>query len=76
MHSSASLSPADKDSETVELGGERLMQATPPGLPTASTISRANDAGEPGVENMLGHAPPSLAASGLDMRGGHPARSE
>ena len=46
------------------------------GTPTnAFTLSLANCAGEPGVENMLGHAPPSLAASGLDMRGGHPARS-
>jgi hypothetical protein len=29
--------------------------------------------GKPGVENMLGHAPPPLTASGLDMRDGHPA---
>jgi hypothetical protein len=38
----------------------------------AFTISFANCAGAPGVENMLGHAPPPLTASGLDMRGGHP----
>jgi hypothetical protein len=37
--------------------------------------SLANHAARPGVENMLGHAPPPLAASGLDMRGGHPAQS-
>jgi hypothetical protein len=43
--------------------------------PNAFTISLAICAGEPGVENMLGHAPPPLAASGLDMRDGHPARS-
>jgi len=30
----------------------------------------------PGVENMLVHAPPPLAASDLDMRGGHPAETE
>ena len=28
---------------------------------------------KPGVENMLGHAPPPLAGFSLDMRGGHPA---
>ena len=39
----------------------------------AFTISLANCAVEPGVENMLGHAPPPLAEIGLDMRGGHPA---
>jgi hypothetical protein len=37
------------------------------------TISRASCAGEPGVENMLEHAPPPLTANGLDMRDGHPA---
>ena len=31
---------------------------------------------EPGVENMLGHAPPPLTANGLDMRDGHPAEME
>jgi hypothetical protein len=41
--------------------------------PNAFTILLANCAGEPGVENMLGHAPPPLAMSGLDMRVGHPA---
>lgn len=30
---------------------------------------------KPGVENMLGHAPPPLTASGLDLRGGHPAEN-
>ena len=28
---------------------------------------------KPGVESMLGHAPPPLTANGLDMRDGHPA---
>jgi hypothetical protein len=41
--------------------------------PGAFTISLAKCTGEPGVENMLGHAPPPLAETGLDMRGGHPA---
>jgi hypothetical protein len=36
----------------------------------------ANCAGEPGVENMLEHAPPPLTANGLDMRDGHPAELE
>ena len=27
---------------------------------------------EPGVENMLGHAPTPLTANGLDIRVGHP----
>ena len=31
---------------------------------------------KPGVENMLGHAPPPLTANGLDMRDGHPAELE
>jgi hypothetical protein len=43
--------------------------------PDAFTTSLANCAGEPGVENMLGHAPQPLAANGLDMHRGHPARS-
>jgi len=42
-------------------------------LAGASTTSLANRAVEPGVENMLGHAPSPLAETGLDMRGGHPA---
>ncbi len=51
--------------------GLLLQQSTSAGT---STISLANCAFEPGVENMLGHAPPPLADNGLDMRGGHPAR--
>ena len=31
---------------------------------------------QPGVENMLGHAPPPLTANGLDMRDGHPAEQD
>jgi hypothetical protein len=47
-----------------------LLQRNRPG---AFTISLAKCTGEPGVENMLGHAPPPLAEIGLDMRSGHPA---
>ena len=36
-------------------------------------FGRGRGAGLPGVECMLGHAPSFLAASGLDMGGGHPA---
>jgi hypothetical protein len=36
-------------------------------------VRSASSCGEPGVENMLGHAPPPLAVIGLDMRSGHPA---
>jgi hypothetical protein len=41
--------------------------------PLIDKFSRHVARREPGVENMLGHAPAPLTASGLDMRAGHPA---
>ena len=57
---------------------QRSLRARTAGdLPSTNSSMRASRSrgapAEPGVENMLGHAPPPLTASGLDMRGGHPA---
>lgn len=43
--------------------------------PNSSTllIATTTAAGKPGVENMLGDAPPPATAKGLDIRVGHPA---
>jgi len=41
--------------------------------PAFHDLPRAPRRGKPGVENMLGHAPPPLTPRGLDMRDGHPA---
>ena len=55
-----------------------MGSAAPPhdiGWSPKHASSRETAGGKPGVENMLGHAPPPLTASGLDMRDGHPAES-
>ena len=73
LHGAADRRCADAERRTV------VRRAMPAGLSQHLSMSASPKRGsrrKPGVENMLGHAPPPLTANGLDMRDGHPAELE
>ena len=89
MSSGGSGSPSPRRHSSCWADAERpfIWTARDPGTTTSTKVSRhalsvfAPHASQlrsnwkPGVENMLGHAPTPLTASGLDIHVGHPAEA-